>query len=32
MDRLADSFDFALRTERGWRTGAEMLLKRGYRL
>jgi len=31
MDRLADSFDFALQTERGWRTGAEMPLKRGYR-
>lgn len=31
MDRLADSFDFALQTERGWRTSAEMLLKRGYR-
>lgn len=31
MDRLADSFDFALQTEQGWRTSAEMLLKRGYR-
>lgn len=31
MDRVADSFDFALQTERGWRTSAEMLLKRGYR-
>lgn len=31
MDRLADSFDFALQSERGWRTSADMLLKRGYR-
>lgn len=31
MDRLADSFDFALQSEQGWRTSAEMLLRRGYR-
>ena len=31
MDRLADSFDFALQSEQGWRTRAEMLLRRGYR-
>jgi hypothetical protein len=31
MDRMADSLDFALQSERGWRTSAEMLLRRGYR-
>lgn len=31
IDRLADSLDFALQSERGWRTSAAMLLKRGYR-
>jgi alkylhydroperoxidase family enzyme len=32
MDRLADSFDFALQSDRGWRSSADMLLKRGYRM
>lgn len=31
MDRLADSLDFALQSERGLRTGARMLLRMGYR-